>query len=178
MPAIVDNPIRELAGVDPRALPDAVLCSTTPVVLRGLVDAWPLVRAPRASAEEAAAYLQRFDHATMPANAMVAPPGVDGRIFYDESVRGFNFRRERVPLADALKTLLKYQHDDTPPTLYIGSTTIDTHLPGLRAATALDRGHRDPLATVSIGNTPRIPAHQDLPDTPPRLRSAPPRATP
>src|SRR3546814_13248325 len=99
MPAIVDNPIRELAGVDPRALPDAVLCSTTPVVLRGLVDAWPLVRAARASAEEAAAYLQRFDHGTMPANAMVAPPGVDGRIFYDESVRGFNFRRERVPLA-------------------------------------------------------------------------------
>src|SRR3546814_15439913 len=95
MPAIVDNPIRELAGVDPRALPDAVLCSTTPVVLRGLVDAWPLVRAARASAEEAAAYLQRFHHGTMPANAMVAPPGVDGRIFYDESVRGFNRTEER-----------------------------------------------------------------------------------
>src|SRR3546814_11905613 len=68
-----------------------------------LVDAWPLVRAARASAEEAAAYLQRFHHGTMPANAMVAPPGVDGRIFYDESVRGFHFHRERVPLAVALK---------------------------------------------------------------------------
>ncbi|HEY9540227.1 MAG TPA: cupin-like domain-containing protein, partial [Luteimonas sp.] len=164
MPAIVDNPIRELAGVDPRALPDAVLRSTTPVVLRGLVDAWPLVRAARASAEEAAAYLQRFHHGTMPANAMVAPPGVDGRIFYDESVRGFNFHRERVPLAVALKTLLKYQHDDSPPTIYIGSTTIDTYLPGLRAENDLDLGDRDPLASVWIGNRSRIPAHQDLPD--------------
>src|SRR3546814_11092919 len=122
MPAIVDNPIRELAGVDPRALPDAVLCSTTPVVLRGLVDAWPLVRAARASAEDAAAYLQRFDHGAMPANAMVAPPEVAGRLFYDESVQGFNFRRERVPLAVALKPLPTYQHDDSHPmtSIHIG----------------------------------------------------------
>src|SRR3546814_9167555 len=62
----------------------------------------------------------------MPANAMVAPPGVDGRIFYDESVRGFNFHRERVPLAVALKTLLKYQHDDSPPTIYIGRSEEHT----------------------------------------------------
>src|SRR3546814_20039436 len=91
----------------------------------------------------------------MPANAMVAPPGVDGRIFYDESVRGFNFHRERVPLAVALKTLLKYQHDDSPPTIYIGSTTIDTYLPGLRAETDLDLGDRDPPASVWIGHRTR-----------------------
>src|SRR3546814_6273260 len=145
MPAIVDNPIRELAGVDPRALPDAVLCSTTPVVLRGLVDAWPLVRAARASAEEAAAYLQRLHHGTMSANAMVEPPGVAGRIFYDVSVRGFNFHRERVPLAVALKTLLKYNHDDSPPPIYIGSTTIDTYLPGLPAEKHLHLGDHTPL---------------------------------
>src|SRR3546814_11058922 len=96
---------------------------------------------------------------------MVAPPVVAGLIFYDGSVRGFNFHRERVPLAVALKTLLKYQHDDSPPTIYIGSTTIDTYLPGLRAENDLALGDRDPLASVWIGNRPRIPAHQDLPDT-------------
>ena len=99
MPAI-DKPIRELAGVDPRALPDAVLRS---VVLRGLVDAWPLVQAARMSAEDAVTYLQRFDHDTMPAVAMVAPPEVKGRIFYDDDLQGFNFRHERIPLAIALK---------------------------------------------------------------------------
>src|SRR3546814_14043995 len=116
MPGIVDNPVRELAGVDPRVLPDAVLCSTTPGVLRGLVDAWQLVRAARASAEDAAAYLQRFAHGAMPANAMVAPPEVDGRIFSDESLQGFHFRRERVALRVALQNLLTYQHDESPPT--------------------------------------------------------------
>lgn len=164
MPAITDNPIRELSGIDPRALPHAILRSTTPVVLRGLIDAWPLVRAGRSSAEDAVAYLQRFDHGTMPAAAMVAPPDVDGRIFYDESVQGFNFRRERIPLAVALKALLASQHDEAAPTIYIGATTLDTYLPGLRAENDLDLGDRDPLASVWIGNRSRIPAHQDLPD--------------
>ncbi|MGH8084479.1 MAG: cupin-like domain-containing protein [Lysobacter sp.] len=163
MPAI-DNPIPELAGVDPRALPDAVLRSTTPVVLRGLVDAWPLVQAARESAPDAVAYLRRFDHGTMPAVAMVAPPEVEGRIFYDADLQGFNFRHERIPLAVALKTLLKYLHEDAAPTIYLGATTIDTYLPGLRAENDLDLGDRDALASVWIGNRSRIPAHQDLPD--------------
>lgn len=160
----IDNPIRELAGADPRALPDAVLRSTTPLVLRGLVDAWPLVQAARASAEDAVAYLQRFDPGTMPAVAMVAPPEVEGRIFYDENLQGFNFRHQRIPLAVALKTLLKYLHDDVAPTIYLGATTIDSYLPGLRAENDLDLGDREPLASVWIGNRSRIPAHQDLPD--------------
>ena len=164
MPATAANPIPELSGLDPRALPDAVLRSTSPLVLRGLVDAWPLVHAARASAEQAVAYLARFDQGAMPATAMVAPPGVGGRIFYDDDLQGFNFRHERIPLAVALKTLLKYQHHDSPPTIYLGATTIDTYLPGLRAENDLDLGDRDPLASVWIGNRSRIPAHQDLPD--------------
>lgn len=163
MPA-TDNPIRELAGIDPRALPDVLLHSITPVVLRGLVDAWPLVQAARASAEAVVAYLQRFDHGTMPVVAMVAPPEVEGRIFYDEHLQGFNFRHERIPLAVALKTLLKYFHDDAAPTIYLGATTIDTYLPGLLAEHDLDLGDRESLASVWIGNRSRIPAHQDLPD--------------
>ena len=163
MPA-ADNPIRELAGVDPRALPDDVPHSTTPVVLRGLVEAWPLVRAARASAEDAVAYLQRFDSGAMPAVATVAPPEAKGRIFYDDDLQGFNFRHERIPLAVALKTLLKYLHDDGAPTIYLGATTIDTYLPGLRAENDLDLGDHDALASIWIGNRSRIPAHQDLPD--------------
>src|SRR3546814_15438796 len=100
----------------------------------------------------------------MPANAMVAPPGVDGRIFYDESVRGFNFRRERVAPAVALKTLLKYQHDDSPQTIHIDSTTMDTYLPGLRAANVLDLGDTDHTASMGTGYTytnPAPPARHD-----------------
>ena len=41
-------PIREITGVDPGALPDSLLTSTEPVVVRGLVSRWPLVQAATA----------------------------------------------------------------------------------------------------------------------------------
>src|SRR4029077_13320823 len=52
--------IRELEGVNPRALPDEVLASTEPLVLRGLAADWPMVRAALESPAAATAYLRHF----------------------------------------------------------------------------------------------------------------------
>ncbi len=156
-----DNPIPELAPGSP--LSDEVLRSARPLVLRGIAHDWPLVQAGLVSPAGAVAYLARFDAGGMPAVATIAPPEAGGRIFYDDDMRGFNFRRERVALDVALKTLLKYCGDPAPPTIYIGSTTLDTYLPGLRGENDFDFGGRDPLASIWIGNRSRIPAHQDLP---------------
>jgi len=38
--------VREITGVDPRALPDDVLRSSRPLVLKGLVADWPMVLVP------------------------------------------------------------------------------------------------------------------------------------
>ena len=46
----VAESIREVAGLAPDALPDEVLGSPEPLVLRGLVGQWPMVRAGRESA--------------------------------------------------------------------------------------------------------------------------------
>ena len=54
------EPIREIDAGDPGVLSDALLTSTEPVVLRGLVARWPLVRAAIASFDSADAYLRRF----------------------------------------------------------------------------------------------------------------------
>lgn len=143
---------------------EAVLSSATPRVVRGLVAHWPLVAAARSSDQEAVAYLKRFANDALPAIATVAPPEAGGRIFYDDAFTGFNFRREQVPLTAALNTLLKYRAQPDAPTIYVGATTCDTWLPGLRAENAIDLGGRDPLASVWIGNRSRVPTHQDLPD--------------
>jgi hypothetical protein len=153
-----------MAGLAADALPDEVLRSAEPLVLRGLVAHWPMVRAARESAPAAIAYLKRFDHGGMPVVATVAPPEAGGRVFYDEDISGFNFRREKIPLAVALDTLRKYLDHAAPPSIYVASTTIDTFLPGFRAENAIDLGDRDPLASIWIGNRSRIPAHQDVPD--------------
>ncbi|RZA32734.1 MAG: cupin-like domain-containing protein [Lysobacteraceae bacterium] len=159
------SPIREVAGADPQALREAVLGASAPVVLRDAVGHWPAVRAARASANEAIAYLQHFDAGRGPVVATVGPAEIDGRIFYNEDLSGFNFRHEQVPLNVVLGTLRKYLQQDAPvPTIYVASTTVDTWLPGFRADNDLDLGEADPLASIWIGNRTRIAAHQDLPD--------------
>ncbi|HUQ09330.1 MAG TPA: cupin-like domain-containing protein [Steroidobacteraceae bacterium] len=157
--------IAEMAGCDPQSLPAEVLRSSQPVVLRGLVGHWPMARAGRASAEEAAAYLRRFVRDDAPAAVVtVGPPEIGGRFAYNRELSDFNFRRENVPLGVVLNTLLKYAAQESPPAIYVASTTLDTWLPGFRAENDLALGLPDPLASIWIGNRTRIPAHQDLPD--------------
>lgn len=153
--------IREAAADTPL---ETVLSSPVPLVVRGLVAHWPLVAAARRSDAEAVAYLKRFANDALPAIATVAPPEAGGRIFYDASFTGFNFRREQVPLTAALNTLLNHSDRPDAPTIYLGATTCDTWLPGLGADNAVDLGARAPLASIWIGNRSRVPAHQDLPD--------------
>lgn len=146
-------------------LPDEILRSAQPVVLRGLVRHWPLVTAAGRGHADAAGYLAGFiPPAAPPAAVTVGPPEIAGRFFYDAAMQGFNFRREQVPLDVVLRTLLRYAHDPAPPAIYVASTTIDTWLPGFNAANAVDLGARAPLASIWIGNRTRIAAHQDVPD--------------
>jgi len=158
------RPIEEVQLADPAALPAALRSWTTPKVVRGLAAGWPLVRAARQSDTAAADYLKQFDHGSMPVTATTAAPGTQGRVFYNEDLTGFNFRREQVPLRVVLDTLIKYRGDPHAPTIYVASTTLDTYLPGLQQANPLPLGQADPLASIWIGNRSRIAAHHDAPD--------------
>ncbi|HEY5972372.1 MAG TPA: cupin-like domain-containing protein [Pseudoxanthomonas sp.] len=161
----VGKRIRELTGLDPRALPDEVLQASEPAVLRGVAAHWPVMQAGQESAEAAVAYLRGFERkGAQPVVALVGPPEINGRFFYNADLSDFNFRRENVPLGVALNTLLKYAREPNPPAIYIGSTTIDTWLPGFRNDNDFAFGDREPLASIWIGNRTRIAAHQDVPD--------------
>ena len=161
----VDKSIRQLTGLDTRALPDEVLQGSEPVVLRGIAGHWPMTQAARESTQAAVAYLRGFERkGAQPVVALVGPPEIEGRFFYNTELDDFNFRRENVPLGVALNTLLKYAKEPGPPAIYIGSTTIDTWLPGFRNDNDFDFGDKEPLASIWIGNRTRIAAHQDVPD--------------
>lgn len=160
MLAITDR-VREIEGADAHALDDTLLQSTQPVVLRGLVADWPAVRATLTSSP--AAYLRNF-YRDASVGAWLGAPDIDGRFFYNADFSGFNFRPERMKLDAVLDALEQYRDDDRPPALYVGSTTVDTCLPGFRAENDLDFGARDPLMSVWIGNRTRIAAHHDVPD--------------
>lgn len=157
------RPIRELAGLRPGELGPEILASTEPLVLRGLVAQWPMVQAARQSAAAADAYLRRFCRdATV--NAMLGPPEIEGRFFYNEAMDGFNFAPVRVRLDKVLGELERYRGGEQQPAIYVGSTTIDSCLPGFHDENRIDLGGRDALGSIWIGNRTRIAAHYDLPD--------------
>ena len=63
-----------------------------------------------------------------------------------------------------LDEIARHRSAHKPPALYVGSTTLDACLPGLRAENDFNLGERQPLVSVWIGNRTRIAAHHDLPD--------------
>jgi hypothetical protein len=162
MLAIADK-VREMAGLDPHSLPDAVLKSTQPLVLRGLVASWPAVRAGLESPQAADQYFRKF-YRDATVGALLGAPEIGGRFFYNEDLSGFNFRSVRLKLYTVLDEIARFRDDAHPPSIYVGSTSVDTCLPGFRAENDVDLGNREPLASVWIGNRSRIAAHHDLPD--------------
>ena len=89
--------VKELAGIRPRELPDELLKSAQPVVLRGLVASWPMARAGLESGQAASSYLRRF-YRDATVGAFLGAPDIGGRFFYTDDLSGFNFKPVRVKL--------------------------------------------------------------------------------
>ena len=159
----ISDKVREIEGLDPQALADEVLTSTRPLVLKGLVTGWPLVRAGLESPQAASAYLRRF-YKDATVGALLGAPEINGRFFYNDDLSGFNFRAVRLKLDAVLDEIARHSAAEKPPAIYVSSTTIDTCLPGIRRENDLAMGERQPLASIWIGNRTRIAAHHDLPD--------------
>ena len=91
-------------------------------------------------------------------------PSYRGRVFYNDALDGFNFETFRGRLDTVLDELLALAGEAEPETLYVGSTTVDTCLPGFRAENDLAVPGQDPLVSIWLGNRSRVAAHYDLPD--------------
>jgi hypothetical protein len=95
---------------------------------------------------------------------MLGGADAGGRFFYNAQMDGFNFQPVHVKLTGVLDEIEAKRELNPAPTIYVGSTTIDTCLPGFRAENDLALGGRDALASIWIGNRTRIAAHYDVPD--------------
>lgn len=159
----IDKSIREVSDIGPDGVPDWILTSTEPLLLKGMIADWPIVTAAKQSAAAADAYIRRFyQNATI--GAFFGPPNIKGRIFYNEDMTGFNYRPEKLKLNTVLDKIQQHLGDEQPPAVYVGSTTVDTCLPGFRAENDIDFGDIDPLASIWLGNRTRVAAHYDVPD--------------
>jgi hypothetical protein len=146
--------------------PEALLAAPGPVIVKGLAADWPLVRAGEQGADAAARYLLRFD-AGLPVTGYTGAPDGGGRYGYAPGLQAMNFVRERVALPDYLARMGDRRDKPGAPFLYVGSTDLDTYLPGLAGENPLPIGGETlaahpPLASIWIGNRTVAPAHWDM----------------
>lgn len=158
----IDKKVKVVHGCTPDQIPDDVLLSSEPLILKGLASSWPIVKAGFSSHEEVEKYLLQY-YKGQEVAAFLGKPENNGRIFYDESMTGFNYDKVSARLDFALKQLLLNANNPQPPSIYIGSTSVDDYLPGFRADNDLALGQHNPMVSIWISNKCRIAAHWDSP---------------
>lgn len=159
----INNKVKEINHCHPGDIPEFVLASTQPLILRGFANKWPIVIAGKESPKKAADYLRDF-YSNIPVNISYSEPESKGRVFYNNEMTGFNFDSAKANLHQVLDKLLAHIDDTNPPTVYVGSTEINKCLPGYYEHNNASIGHLNPLTTIWIGNRSKIAAHYDVPN--------------
>jgi hypothetical protein len=131
-----------------------------PLVIRALVQAWPLVGLANQSDTAFAKGLAAFDTGAE-VDVLLLPPAEDGVIGYNAAFDAFNYSHHRISITRGLQRLALYSRQKNPPGLAMQSAPVADCLPGL-----LD-GHSVPFLDpaiqprIWIGNKVTTPAHFD-----------------
>lgn len=129
--ADIKTKTRVVDGICFDSIPEEIIQSPEPVLLKGLVRGWPLVEAGLNETQTAIDYLKSFYNGK-PSLVNFGNPGIDGRYFYQDDVASLNYETRRAQLDEVMDLILASQTQDPQPSYYITSNAIDSHFPGLR----------------------------------------------
>jgi len=150
---------REISG--PQACRE-VLAAGRPVVIRGLVTDWPVVKAARESAQALQGYLAQFNNGGS-VEVFFGDPSIRGKYYYNPGLQGFNFERRTLKIMEALDYLVQAVERRIPQSVYVGSAPTGDCLPGFAAANAMPlipgTGPR-----IWLGTAANISSHYDTSD--------------
>lgn len=151
-----------IEGCDSNNVPQRIIQSTEPILLKGLVSSWQLVEQAKKDPLEALSTI-RSHYTGRPVWSFMSSPEARGRYFYNDDLTGFNFEKAQVDLNDILDRLIEYQYNQLSPSYYVGSTAMDSWLPGLSERNKLDLDQFSPINSIWLGNRSTIAAHYDFP---------------
>jgi hypothetical protein len=165
----ISKPTRVLEACSPDRIPSEVYSSTEPLILKGLVKDWPLVKAGLTSTQSAIDLLKSH-YSGKPASVYFAEPGTR-RFAYNQDVSNLNFEIRKSGIGEMLDEILAHIHDENPPLRYIASNVIDIFFPTLINDHNLSFNSdyfvdnplefADPLKGIWIGNKTLSPCHYD-----------------
>ena len=157
-----------LEGVKPDQIPfDQLFAAEGPIILRGLVSDWSLVKAGEQSPGKAMEILQSHS-SKKPVGVYIAPPEAEARFFYNQDCTGFNYQSKYLQLSDIFAQIREAENNPDHSYYYMNSLTLDNCFPGLRAANDLSFDHQaftnnQPLSKVWVGTESIAAAHYDVP---------------
>ena len=137
-----------------------VLVHKTPAVLRGVAADWPAVHAAQEAPLALVRYLERFA-TSAPVDALMTAPEIEGEIFYDANMHGFNFHRNRLPILQVVEQILRYARFEKAPAVAAQSALIETCLPGFSAQNRLEVLSAEVKPRIWLGNRITTPTHVD-----------------
>ena len=140
---------KEIAGRDfpPERFRREVIEGCQPVLIRGLVSDWPVVRAARESPARLRDYLAAFDVGSR-IEAFFGAPAIAGKYYYAPGMKGFNFERRLMRLLDSLQAMVESLQQPDAQSIYVGSVRTGDSLPGFAAS--------NPMPLLGPATSPRI----------------------
>ncbi|WCM25132.1 cupin-like domain-containing protein [Sphingomonas sp. QA11] len=138
----------------------AVMEACQPIIIRGAVSNWPVVRAAQTSLEALRAYLARFAMSRR-AEAFVGDSVIAGRYTYTDRLDGFNFERVEMDLLGAFDQIVANAGRAGSPTVYMGSAETEAFLPGFSAENRTPAVPARIGPRIWIGNASNISCHND-----------------
>lgn len=154
------RPMKEHEGMTRERFERELLPAYQPVVMRGLVQDWPLVVQGRAGLAPCLQYLSGFDKGE-PVDALLAKPEPTRAFSYKPGLDGFNFLHDKRTYAALFEQLWRYSHFAEPPSLAAQSALVASVLPGLEQANICPLLGADAAPRLWIGNRATVPAHFD-----------------
>ena len=157
-----------LEGVKPDQIPfEQLFAAEGPIILRGLVSDWSLVKAGEQSPGKAMEILQSHS-SKKPVGVYIAPPEAEARFFYNQDCTGFNYQSKYLQLSDIFAQIREAENNPDHSYYYMNSLTLDNCFPGLRADNDLSFDHQaftnnQPLSKVWVGTESIAAAHYDVP---------------
>ncbi|WP_421757463.1 cupin-like domain-containing protein [Croceibacterium ferulae] len=147
---------------DPEAFRAIVMERCEPVLLRGAARHWPLVSCGDVGL--AAGQIMAFDSGRE-TDLFVGKPEIGGRYRHaDEALREFNFTHRTSPFRDALQQILATADQHDHDTMYMGSLTSETYLPGIERLTPLAFVPPAVRPRFWIGHVSSVACHYDTMD--------------
>ena len=164
----VKNEVQILEGITPQSIPfDHLFSQNQPVILKGLVKEWPLVKLGQQSASKVMTELE-LHYSKKPMLVYKGASDIQARFGYNKSCTGFNFVAKTTTIPEVFDTIRRQLTQDEHDYLYVNSLRFDEGFPTLNQTHQLAFDHSEfiqnkPISKIWLGTESIAAAHFDQP---------------